>query len=243
MAIRPVVFLFLVTVGLVAAQFEGCDVVANQTIKISKCYTNTTTVDKVFGFCPMSDIIMATPICKDISTTFIDSHEVSTPHCITSYHRYSNGFESPAERRGTDDENTCVIAAAACLNKTVVAPKKRKCDDNVSNFDDCNVVENQNIDINNCTLASDNVAKVNGHCPMSDLLIPFEVCTEVVTSFVSTHEMSTPRCVLSYDLMSVGSPVKRQAGNDDKTCEIEKGTCYDDEEKIPKTRTCTGYAH
>ena len=241
MAIRPVVFLFLVTIGLVAAQFEGCDVVANQTIKISKCYTNTTTVDKVFGFCPMSDIIMATPICKDISTTFIDSHEVSTPHCITAYHRHSHGVESPAERRGTDDQDTCVIAAAACLNKTVVAPKKRKCDDNVSNFDDCNVVENQNIDIKNCTLASDNVAKVNGLCPMSDLLIAFEVCKEVVTNVVTTHKMSTLQCVLSYDIME--SPVKRQAGNDDGKCEIEKGTCYDVEEKIPKTRTCTAHAH
>ena len=237
MATKHVLFVFLLVVGLVASQFNDCNVNEEQNIKIANCTLAPKNVTKGVEQC-QDDIIMATPVCKDVETTFIDSHEVSTQHCETSYHKYSVG--SPVERRGMEDRDACQIVAATCLNETVVAPKRKTC--NSSSLDDCNVVVEQNIDITDCTLESQNVPKVNGFCPMSDLLIPFQVCYEVITAFVTTFEITTPHCVLSYDVMSFESPVKRQNANK-KTCEIQKATCNDYEEKIPKTRTCTGNVH
>ena len=131
---KQIVFLFLVTVGLVASDFDGCDVVANQTIAIKTCTFATQNVSKVNDYCPMSDYVTEIAVCEDVEVK-VCHHVVErelegncmtfpTQHCVTSYEKHSfDGVE--VRRRSADD--TCEIKKATCNDGGVVAPKNVEC--------------------------------------------------------------------------------------------------------------------
>ena len=141
MARKQVVFLCLVTVGLVASLFNGCDVEVKQTITVQTCTLAPETVDKVDGYCPMRDFVIRVPVCKDVTTTICNQDIVrgitiypngthcmsfDTQHCETSYEKHS--FDGVASRRrGVEDEDTCVIERATCVDEQVEVPKEVKC--------------------------------------------------------------------------------------------------------------------
>ena len=63
-------------------------------------------------------------------------------------------------------------------------------------FENCTVIETQDIDVTNCTWnAAKSLKEVNGHC---DVVIPFEVCTGSVVTIVTTEVVSSAHCVTSY---------------------------------------------
>ena len=130
MAKKQVVFLCLVTVGLVASNFNGCDVVANQTIAFQNCTLEPHEVPKVDGYCPMSDYVIPIPVCDDVHVKFC--HQVVTrdleencmthtiQHCVTSYEKHSvAGVE--VRRRSANDK--CKIEKATCNDNSVVVPQ------------------------------------------------------------------------------------------------------------------------
>ena len=133
MAKKQVVFLCLVTVGLVASNFNGCDVVANQTIAFQNCTLGPQEVPKVNGYCPMSDYVIPIPVCEDVHVKFC--HQVvardleencmthTTQHCVTSYEKHS--FAVEVRRR--EVEGNCTIEKATCSDNSVVAPQNVTC--------------------------------------------------------------------------------------------------------------------
>ena len=135
MARKQVVFLYLVTVGLVASLYDDCDVVAEQNIAIQTCTTANQTVSKVNGYCPMSDIVIEVPVCEDVEIKVcpqvverdLEAHCTSftTQHCVKSYEKHS--FDVEVRRRAVDDEDTCTIKKATCNGGGVVAPQNVIC--------------------------------------------------------------------------------------------------------------------
>ena len=133
MARKQVVVLCLATIGLVASQFDNCDVVANQTIAIQTCTLAPQNVPKVNGYCPTSDYVLPIAVCEDVDIKVC--HEVatrdletncitfSTPHCVTSYEKHSGGVE--VRRRSVD--GSCEVKKATCVDGGVVAPKNVTC--------------------------------------------------------------------------------------------------------------------
>ena len=127
----------------------------------------------------------------------------------------------------------------------------------VSLFNDCDVKVKQKITIQNCTVAPENEAKVDGSCPIEDFVVPIQVCKDVTTIICNqaivrrgitiypngTHCLSIPahtqHCVTSYEKHSFdGVEVRRQADGDEDTCEIEKATCVDDGVVAPQNVEC-----
>ena len=136
MARKQVVFLCLVTVGLVASLYDDCDVVAEQNIAIQTCTTANQTVSKVNGYCPMSDIVIEVPVCEDVEIKVcpqvverdLEAHCTSftTQHCVKSYEKHS--FDGVASRRrGVEEGNTCVVERATCEDVEVEVPKEVEC--------------------------------------------------------------------------------------------------------------------
>ena len=133
MSRKQVVFLLLVTVGLVVSRFDDCDVEANQTIAIQTCTLAPQNVPKVNGYCPTSDYVLPIAVCEDVDIKVC--HEVatrdletncitfSTPHCVTSYEKHSGGVE--VRRRSVD--GSCEVKKATCVDGGVVAPKNVTC--------------------------------------------------------------------------------------------------------------------
>ena len=112
------------------------------------------------------------------------------------------------------------------------------------------MIENQTIDIADCTLALQNVSKLNGHCPMADVAIPIEICKEVKTTFVTSHETHIPTCATSHHKFSFWDPsvARRDAQEDggdvckprDEICCMQEATCNPAMVKVPKSMTCPG---
>ena len=135
MSRKQVVFLLLVTVGLVVSRFDDCDVEANQTIAIQTCTLAPQNVSKINGHCPMRDYVIAIPVCKDVKITgclqilpITEAHCMTfdTQHCVTSYEKHSyDGVET--RRRDVDDEDTCEIEKATCDDGNVTAPQQVTC--------------------------------------------------------------------------------------------------------------------
>ena len=141
MARKQVVFSCLVTVGVVASLFNGCDVEVKQNITIQICTLAPENVEKVDGYCPMRDFVIRIPVCKDVTTTICNQDIVrgitiypngtrcmsfDTQHCVASYENHS--FDGVAfRRRGVEDGDTCVNERATYVNDDVEAPKEVKC--------------------------------------------------------------------------------------------------------------------
>ena len=134
MARKQVVFLCLVTVGLVASDFNGCDVVANQTIAFQNCTLGTEEVDKVNGYCPMGDHVIPVPVCEDVHIKYChhvvardleeDCMTHTSQHCVTIYEKHSFGGVE-VRRRATGDK--CEIEKATCNDNSVVVPQNVTC--------------------------------------------------------------------------------------------------------------------
>ena len=131
---KQVVFLCLVTVGLVASLFDDCDVVEHQIIAIQNCTTALQNVSKVDGNCPMSEFVIEIAVCEDVQIQVC--HQVAerdleancmtfpTQHCVTSYETSS---VPTVEVRRRAAEDTCEIKKATCVNGGVVAPQNVTC--------------------------------------------------------------------------------------------------------------------
>ena len=134
MAKKQVVFLCLVSVGLVASIFDNCDWVANQTIPIQTCTTANKNVSKVDGYCPMSDHVIEIAVCEDVEVKVchqvverdLEGNCITFPaqHCVNSYEKHSVPIVE-VRRRAADD--TCEIQKATCVDGGIVAPQNVTC--------------------------------------------------------------------------------------------------------------------
>ena len=130
MAVKHILFLWLVTFALGVSAFSNCVVDEEQNYDIKNCTSDIQTVDKdEDGYCPM-EFLMRTQVCKDIEITmchtFRGQDHCSTfdsMHCERSYEVMTHYRPS----RWNDDSTTCEAMVANCDPETIKGAKKMTC--------------------------------------------------------------------------------------------------------------------